>query len=70
MKLARRKKDLETTDNQVSMISTSLAIRRFYINKMHRSKTLHFLVEINNYVVEGLVDTGTSMTVMAITIVG
>jgi predicted aspartyl protease len=30
---------------------------------------LHLLVEINNYVVEGLVDIGTSMSIMATTIV-
>jgi predicted aspartyl protease len=51
------------------MILASLAIRRICINKTHRSKTLHLLVEINNYVVEGLIDTRASMSVMATTIV-
>jgi len=45
------------------------APRKIYINKTHRSKTLHLLVEINNYVVEGLVDTGVSMSVVAAAVV-
>jgi len=69
VKLARCKRDSKTMDNQVSMISTSPTIRRIFINKTHRSKTLHFLVGINNYVVEGLVDTRTSMSIMAIAVV-
>jgi hypothetical protein len=63
MKLARHKKNLETTNNQVSMVSTFPTIRKICINKMHRNKTLHLLIEINNYVVEGLVDTRGSMFV-------
>ncbi len=63
VKLARRKKDVKATNNQVSMVSTTPTptFRRICINKTHRSKTLHLLLEINNYVVEGLVDTGASM---------
>jgi predicted aspartyl protease len=69
VKLARRKRDLEATENQVSVVSAVPALRKIYINKTHRSKTLHLLVDINNYVVEGLVDTGTSMSVMAVVVV-
>ncbi len=47
------------------MVSTILALRKIYINKTHRSKTLHLLMEINNYVVEGLMDTRASMFAMA-----
>jgi hypothetical protein len=65
VKLARRKRDSEVIENQVSVVSAVLALRKIYINKTHRSKTLHLLVEINNYVVEGLVDTRVSMSVMA-----
>jgi predicted aspartyl protease len=36
---------------------------------MHKSKTLHLLVEINNYVVEGLVNTGASMSIMVVAMV-
>jgi predicted aspartyl protease len=51
------------------MVSAAPTLRRICINKTHRSKTLHLLVEINSYVVEGLVDTGASMFVMAATVV-
>jgi hypothetical protein len=57
VKLARRKRDSEATENQVSVVSVIPAPRKIYINKTQRSKTLHLLVEINNYVIEGLVDT-------------
>jgi predicted aspartyl protease len=69
MRLARWKKDAQATDNQVSMVSTAPTLRQIYINKTHRSKTLHLLVEINNYKVEGLVDIGASMSIMAIAVI-
>ncbi len=69
VKLARRKRDSEATENQVSIVFAILSLRKICINKTHRSKTLHLLVEISNYVVEGLVDTGASMSVMAIVVV-
>ncbi len=69
VKLARRKKDAEAVNDQVSMVSTAPTLRRIYINKTHRSKTLHLPVEMNSYVVEGLVDTGASMSVMATAVV-
>jgi hypothetical protein len=69
VKLARRRRDSEATENQVSVVSAILALKKICINKTHRSKTLHLLVEINNYVVEGLVDTGASMSVMVVAVV-
>ncbi len=51
------------------MVSAAPTLRRICINKTHRSKTLHLSVEVNNYLVEGLVDTGASMSVMAATVV-
>jgi len=69
VRLARRKKDSDTTENQVSMVSVVPTLKRICINKTHRSKTLHLLVEINNYVVEGLVDIGASMSIMAVVVV-
>jgi predicted aspartyl protease len=51
------------------MVFTVSALRKICSNKTHRSKTLHLLVEIKNYVVEGLVDTRASMFVVAATIV-
>jgi len=52
-------------ENQVSLVSAIPALRKICINKTHRSKTLHLLVEINNYIIERLVDTRASMSVMA-----
>jgi hypothetical protein len=57
VKLARRKKDAEAVNDQVFMVSAAPTLKRICINKTHRSKTLHLPVEINSYVVEGLVDT-------------
>jgi hypothetical protein len=69
VKLARRKKDAELGSDQVSVVSLVPAIRRICVNKTSRSKTLHLPVEINRYIIEGLVDTGASMSVMAATMV-
>ncbi len=69
VRLARRKRDVETTDNQVFVVSATLTLRWIRINKTHRSKTLHLLVEINNYVVEGLVDTRASMSITVAAVV-
>jgi hypothetical protein len=69
VKLARRKRDSETIENQVSVVSALPSLRKICVNKTHRSKTLHLPVEINNCVVEGLVDTGASMSVLAVAIV-
>jgi predicted aspartyl protease len=69
VKLARRKRDSEAAENQVSVVSVIPSLRKICINKTHRSKTLHLLVEINNYIVEGLVDTRASMLVMAAAVV-
>ncbi len=69
VKLARRKKDAETMADQVSVVSPVPAIRRICVNKTNRSKMLHLPVEINRYEIEGLVDIGASMSVMAAAIV-
>jgi predicted aspartyl protease len=69
VKLARRKKDAKTVSDQVSVVSHVPAIRRICVNKTSKSKTLHLPVEINRYIVEGLVDIGASMSVMAATMV-
>ncbi len=51
------------------MVSAAPAIRRICVNRTHRSKTLHLSVEINSCLIEGLVDTGASMSVMAAAVV-
>ncbi len=69
VKVARRKKDAKAASNQISMVSATPTLRRLCINKTHRSKTLHLTVEVNNCLVEGFVDTGASMSVMAAVVV-
>jgi len=69
VKLARRRRDSKAIENQVSMVFVVPTLRKICINKTHRSKTLHLLAEINNYIVEGLVDTRASMSVMAAAII-
>jgi len=69
VKLVRKKKDAKATNNQVSMVSVAPTLRRICVNKTHRNKTLHLPVEMNGYVVEGLVDTGASMLVLAAAVV-
>jgi predicted aspartyl protease len=51
------------------MVAAAPTLRRICINKTHISKTLHLSVEINSYLIEGLVDTGASMSVMAAAVV-
>jgi predicted aspartyl protease len=65
VKLARRRRDSETTENQVSVVSATPSLRKICVSKTHRSKTLHLPVEISDCIVEGLVDTGASMSVLA-----
>jgi predicted aspartyl protease len=69
VKLARRRKDGETGRNQVATINNTLTVKRIFVNKNYRDKTMHLPVEINNGMIEGLVDTGASMSVMAANII-
>jgi len=69
VKLARRKKDVELVSDEVSSVSPVPAIRRICVNKTNRSRTLHLQVEIDRYIIEGLVDTGASMSVIAAAVV-
>ncbi len=69
IKVATRKKDAEAGNNQVFMVLVAPTLRRICINKTHRRKTLHLSVEVNSYLVEGLVDIGASMSIMAAVVV-
>jgi len=57
VKLARRRRDLETTKNQVLVVPATPSLRKICVSKTHRSKTLHLPVEISDCIIEGLVDT-------------
>jgi hypothetical protein len=69
VKLARRIRDLETTEHQVSVVSATPSLRKICVSKTHRSKTLHLPIEISDCIIEGLMDTGASMSVLAVAIV-
>jgi predicted aspartyl protease len=69
VKVAQRKKDMEAANTQVLMVSTVPTLRRLCISKTHRSKTFHLSVEVNQCLIEGLVDIGASMSVMAVSVV-
>jgi len=69
VKVARRKKDTEAVNTQVSMVSAIPALRHLCINKTHMSKTLHLSVEVNQCLIKGLVDTRASMSIMAAAVV-
>ncbi len=69
VKLARRRKNEKVGKNQVATIYNTTTVRRIYVNKNYKSKTMHLPVEINNGMIEGLVDIGASMSVMATNIV-
>ncbi|CAK9869347.1 unnamed protein product [Sphagnum jensenii] len=69
VKVARKKKDAKVESTQMLMVSAAPTLRRICVNKTHRSKTLHLSVEMNDCLIEGLVDTGASMSVMAAAVV-
>jgi predicted aspartyl protease len=69
VKLARRRKDAEGQRNQVVAIHSTPTIKRVSVNKIHRSKMLHLAVEINQAMIEGLVDTRASMSIMVANVV-
>ncbi len=69
VKVVQKKRDAEAANTQVSMVSAVPTLRRLCISKTHRSKTLHLSVKVNQCLIEGLVDTGASMSVMAAIVV-
>jgi predicted aspartyl protease len=69
VKLARRRKDEKTGRNQVDTINNTPVVNMIFVNKNYRGKTMHLPAEINNGMIEGLVDTSASMSVMAASIV-
>ncbi len=68
-RLARRRKDEEASKNQVVIMNNIATVRRFFVNKNYRGKTMHLPMEINNGMIEGLVDISGSMSVMTTSII-
>jgi len=63
VKLVRRK-DVENHINQITIVHQTPTIKRISVNNTHWSKMLHLGVEIHQALIKGLVDTGTSMSIM------
>ncbi len=62
VKLGRRRKDEEASKNQVVTNNNTLVIKRIFVNKNYKGKTMHLPMEMNNGMIEGLVDTGASIS--------
>ncbi len=70
VKLAKRQKNEEYRILSTNATTQQLpTLHRISISKNHRSKILHLLVEINNCIVEGLVNIGTSMFVLVVIVI-
>ncbi len=57
VKLTRKMKDESVKTINLVKLDEIATIRHIYINKSHKSKSLHLLVQVGNNLVEGLVDT-------------
>jgi predicted aspartyl protease len=55
--------------NQVITVNNTPAIKRTFVNRNYKGKTMHLPVEINNEMIKGLVDISASMSIMATSIV-
>jgi predicted aspartyl protease len=70
VKLTRRHKNEKHRVFPTNATTQQLpTLHQININKNHRSKTLHLLMEINNRIVEGMVDTKASMYVLELVVV-
>jgi predicted aspartyl protease len=70
VKFAKKNHDENLKSVNLTKVEGLVVVRRISVNKNHHNKTLHLLVEINNHLVEGLVDTWASMSVMSADVVG
>ncbi len=69
VKLARKKRNKGLKTTNFIKVEGLHGIQRININKNCRNKTLHLMVEINNNLIEGLVETCASMLIMSIVII-
>jgi hypothetical protein len=70
VKFAKKNHDENLKSINLTKVEGLVVVRRISVNKNHHNKTLHLLVEISNHLVEGLVDTWASMSVMSADVVG
>jgi hypothetical protein len=69
VKLAQKKRDDNLKLANLIKSNEAPTVHRICINKSHRSRTLHLLVGVGNNLVEGLVNTRTSMLVISTSVV-
>ncbi len=69
VKLAKKKKDEDLKSINLTKVERPHAMCRINIHKNSRNKTLHLLIELSNNLLEGLMDTSTSMSVMFVAMV-
>ncbi len=70
VKLTKKHKNEKHKIVPTNVVAQQLpTIHHININKNHKSKTLHLWVGINNYIMEGLVNIGASMSVLVVAIV-
>jgi hypothetical protein len=69
VKWSKKKKDEGLKSINLTKVEGPPAVRKINIHKNSHNKTLHLLVELNNNLLEGLVDTNASMSVMFATVV-
>jgi hypothetical protein len=69
MNLSKKKKDEGLKSINLTEVERPLTMYRINIHKNSHNKTLHLLVELNNNLFEGLVDTCASMSIMSTTLV-
>lgn len=69
VKLAIRRKDVETSQSHVVGIIPTPTVTKVCINKTNHNKTFHLVVEIKQALLEGLIDNGASMSIMVTSVV-
>jgi hypothetical protein len=69
VKLVKKKHDENLKSVNLTKAKGLMVVRWINVNKNHHSKTFHLFVEIYNHLVEGLVDTRASMSVMLASVV-
>jgi hypothetical protein len=69
VKIAKKKKDEVLKSINSTKVEGPPTVCRINIHKNSDNKTLHLLVELNNNLFEGLVDTNASMSIMSTIVV-
>jgi hypothetical protein len=69
VKFVQKKRDDNLNSTNLIKSNHAPTIHNICINKSHRNRILHLLVSVGNNLIEGLIDTRASMSIMLVTIV-